>query len=63
MREEDRHPADYCWRRIVEPRVGVGVLLGLDQSPNPRRRLTVTQSSSLEKSPGSFGREAGGIKI
>lgn len=49
MREEDRHAADYCWRRIVEPRVGAGILLGLDQSPNPRRRLTVTQSSSLEK--------------
>lgn len=31
LREADRHSADYRWR-IVEPRVGAGVLLGLDQS-------------------------------
>lgn len=34
MREEDRHAADFGWRRIVEPRVGAGVLLGPDQSPS-----------------------------
>jgi hypothetical protein len=49
MREEDRHAADYCWRRIVKPRVGTRVLLGLDYSPHPRRWLTVTRSFSLKK--------------
>lgn len=67
MREEDRHAADYCWRRIVKPRVGTGVLLGLDYSPHPRRWLTVTPSFSLKnknkKFPGSFGRELGVLRV
>lgn len=50
MREEDRHAADYCRRRIVEPRVEAAVLLRLDQSPSSRRKLSCYAVIQLEKS-------------